>query len=195
MIFFPPQASVRRRSLVGKLKILIANIFNLFPAGGGRCVLDFPLGKKVRSIAQKTILCASKQLFAISSISYITSFCFLLKRRRSWENEKEKYFCIWNVKMSCLPWNFEIPVWIKLKTHHKLEKVPVTLYLLSLTLSFFQSLNFEMESQHRPRKCLFPEAFCLTNKGQMFEVRAWLHLESPCEAFFTGFFSWPHPLL
>lgn len=48
---------------------MMVNIFNLLPAGGGRCVLDFPLGKQERTIAHKAIFCASKQLFAISPIS------------------------------------------------------------------------------------------------------------------------------
>lgn len=61
--------TIYRSSLVCKLKIMMVNIFNLLPAGGGRCVLDFPLGKQARSIAQKAILCAYNQLFATSPIS------------------------------------------------------------------------------------------------------------------------------
>lgn len=71
----------------------------------------------------------------------MSPFCFLLKRR-SWENEKEKYFCICNVKIFCLSWNFKNLVWIKLKTCHEVEKVPITLYLLSLTLRFFPESQF-----------------------------------------------------
>lgn len=69
-------------------------------------MLDFPLGKQVRSIDQKAILCASKQLFAISPISslYLSlPFVFFSKEGEAEKNEKEKYFYIWNVKMSCLP--------------------------------------------------------------------------------------------
>lgn len=61
-------------------------------------------------------------------------------------------------------------MWIQLKTHHQVEKVPIALYLFSLIFSFFQSLNLEMESQLCAGKCFFfPKAFCLTNKGQMLE--------------------------
>lgn len=44
--------------------------------------------------------------------------------------------------MSCLSWNFENPAWIKLKTHHKLEKSSYYSLLVVSNSQFFPESQF-----------------------------------------------------
>lgn len=107
--------------------------------------------------------CLQYLLCDLRVASFTTHFCFLLNTVEGMKRKKTSAFGMGKYLVSLE--SLGNPVLIQSKTHHKVEKIPITLYLLSLTFSFFLSPNLEMENQHCAGKCLFSRSLLSYKQG------------------------------